>query len=119
MDKLLFWQRLSWLLLLISTVMAVFGVIQALNSIGNGFGNSFLMIAYRIVELASWVMLLILVGKVKKSINAGEAYQKERSRITFTNWMKRLRETWVFLTVIIILFVAENLFNQLFWGGVL
>lgn len=118
--KMLFWQRFVWLVLVVTLLSYT---VRIMGSYGNFASNSSdFELKYALLwlmEAATWVVLLLFVINLKKSINIGQKYEAVRSSIELANWMLRMHETAKSLLIVMVVLVIKSLFGQLFWGGII
>lgn len=111
-NKLLFWQRLVWLLLVIA---APIFLIRLLTQYGNFYDNvSSYNIKYAIswwLSFASNIGLIFWLVALKKSINTGKEYEEQQQAAAFGNWIRMTKRANVFLLVFLALLLASSLYE--------
>ena len=116
-NKILFWQRLIWLL---SIVIMLVSFIQVIGGYGNFASNTAAFeIGYFLIwllEVITWGVCLGFIIHLKRAINIGKEYENQRNRNNFRSWIKASRKALVYLTLFILLFTVQVLFDQLLLG---
>lgn len=113
-NKILFWQRWVWLVLVIVCMCYVFELAQNFQSFSYiEEGNFKMYIPYFSLSFFSWIGLIALVVQLRKTIKIGAAYENKREAGEFGRWINSLKKTWLYFLVIILLMIVSNLLEQL------
>ncbi len=114
--KILFWQRLFWLLLIVFFISSFVRIFRMWESVLYEFseGNfNYLLIA--VTQTAILVFLLLFILRLRKTIHLGQAYVATNSRENFTYWANEMRQAWVYFGAVIGLTVVQLLWTALIY----
>lgn len=124
-NKILFWQRFVWLMLVITCwlMLVITCVVYAFSWIGlyqriHTFSNIYQ--TFYLLEWGGsciqWLSLIAFAIQLRKSIKIGAEYEEQRGARAFGRWLRALRKTWGYFLVIIVILLARTLFEQLIFG---